>query len=70
MFEEQVDKFIETEVKFKARIGPFQEPPIKGMHISPMLTRPKSDSSEHRVIVDLSFPSAFSVNNAIKKMCI
>ena len=35
--------------------------------LNPMMTRPKRDSSDLRVILDLSFPDSHSVNSAIPK---
>ena len=55
------------ERKHGAVLGPFNEKPIHNMHISPFLSREKSDSSDRRIIVDLRFPPAFSVNVNIQK---
>ena len=46
--------------------GPFAEPPFKDAFVvSPLNTVPKRDSTERRVIVDLSWPSGSSVNDGI-----
>ena len=63
-FPEAVDAYIATEVKYKALVGPFQNDPFAQMHMSPMMTRPKPDSTR-RLIVDLSWPLGDSVNNCI-----
>ena len=63
-FPEAVDAYIATEVKHRALVGPFQSDPFVQMHTSPMMTRPKPDSTR-RLIVDLSWPLGNSVNSRI-----
>ena len=63
-FPEAVDAYIATELKHKALVGPFQKDPFAQMHTSPMMTRPKPDST-HRLIVDLTWPLGDSVNSRI-----
>ena len=49
-------------------LGPFKANPFNaGIKISPLNTVPKSDSSERRVILDLSYPKGASVNDFISK---
>lgn len=49
-------------------LGPFDSSPFQtGMKISPLNTVPKKDSSERRVILDLSFPPGSAVNDFISK---
>ena len=36
-------------------------------HVSPFITRPKPDTNKRRVIVDLSFPQDFSVNDYVPR---
>lgn len=61
-----VEKFIRTELDFKAMLGPFQSLPFEQWTcLSPLMTRPKKDSLDGRVIVDLSFPAGGDVNSAI-----
>ena len=57
----------QEEISHGAILGPFDEKPIKDLHISPFLSREKPDSDNRRIIVDLSFPPAFAVNYNIKK---
>ena len=52
-------------MKYGAILGPFKDPPIKEMHISPFMTREKADSDKRRVIIDLSFPVGHSVNDGV-----
>ena len=37
------------------------------MNVSPMMTREKPNAPHHRVIIDVSFPQAHSVNAGIPK---
>lgn len=61
-----IQRFIETELVFKAMLGPFSSLPFKQWtRLSPLMTRPKKGSSDRRVIVDLSFPTGGDVNSAI-----
>ena len=63
-FPEAVDAYITTELKHRALVGPLQSNPFTQMHTSPMMTRPKPDSTR-RLIVDLSWPLGDSVNSRI-----
>jgi len=61
-----VDKFICTEVKAGATLGPFSQVPFSSkLCLSPLQTVP--GSSKRRVVVDLSFPQGASVNDGISK---
>lgn len=61
-----VRKFISSELQHEAIIGPFSSPPFQPWtRVSPILTRPKKDSKDRRIIIDLSFPKGNSVNNSI-----
>lgn len=65
-FPDHVSKFIQTELSFNALLGPFSHPPFEPWtRLSPLMTRPKKNSLERRVIVDLSFPSGLDVNSGI-----
>lgn len=62
----QVQEFINKEMSFNAILGPFEEPPFAPwFRSSPVVTRPKKDSIERRVIVDLSYPEGQGVNDGI-----
>ena len=51
-------------------LGPYQDPMFnEWSHISPMMTRPKSDPNKRRIITDLSYPTDNSINAYIKKNC-
>ena len=62
---EHIDFYIETEIGYGALLGPFSRPPVAPMHISPLMTRPKRDSNNRRVIVDLSWPEGGAVNEGV-----
>ena len=65
-FPDDVKEYLKEETHFKAILGPFKQPPITNLHISPLMTREKPNSTHRRVIVDLSFPQGLSVNAEIK----
>ena len=66
-YPEAVEEYINKEVQLGALVGPFPDPPFKPWcNISPIMTRPKQDTTERRVIVDLSFPDG-GVNKYIHK---
>ena len=61
-----IDEFIEKEIRLHGMLGPFDQPPFSPWtQVSPLMTRPKKDSHERRVIVDLSYPPGFGVNAGI-----
>ena len=61
-----VADYLHGEILLGRVAGPFAEPPFKDAFVvSPLNTVPKRDSTERRVIVDLSWPSGSSVNDGI-----
>ena len=46
-------------------MGPFKTPQFNSLYSSTMLTRPKAGSTNHRVIVDLSWLHGKSVNDMV-----
>ena len=64
LYPEAVKEYLEVEVIHNAIVVLFSEPPFLGLHVSPMMTQPKPDSSR-RLIVDLSWPHRTSVNDNI-----
>ena len=63
-----IQDYVRTETNHGALLGPFDKPPFAPWsQSSPMMTRPKKNSSNRRVIVDLSWPRAESVNTGIKR---
>lgn len=64
--DKHVSAFITKELSFGAILGPFSSPPFcPWTRCSPIMTRPKKESAERRVIVDLSFPEGEGVNAGI-----
>ena len=47
---------------YNAILGPYDEPPLDPLHVSPFMTRDKPNATNRRVIIDLSFPQGKSVN--------
>ena len=67
-FPSQVDAFITKEMSLGGLVGPFTNPPFVGWcHVSPIMTRPKAEQQDRRVITDLTFSAASSVNAFIRK---
>ena len=63
-----VERYLQKEMTHGAMVGPFSEPPfVPWCRNNPLLTRPKKDSQELRVILDLSFPLGASVNSGIPR---
>ena len=61
-----LQKYIRKEAEHGAIMGPYNKIPfIPKVGISPLSTRPKKDSEEQRIILDLSFPVGNSVNDGI-----
>ena len=64
----QVDSFIKNELSLGGLIGPLPGLPFDTWtHVSPIMTRPKSDPEKRRVITDLTFPRDRSINAFIRK---
>lgn len=63
----QIEEFIAKELQHKAVLGPFHHPPFEPwVRCSPIMTRPKRDSEQRRVILDLSYPKGSAVNDGIE----
>lgn len=61
-----VRKFIDVELGCNAILGPFTDVPFSPwFRVSPIMTHPKRDSTERRIILDLSFPVGHGVNEGI-----
>ena len=63
-FPKAIDEYLNTERSLDAITDPFDTPPFPALHVSPMMTHPKSDGS-CRVIVDLSWLHGNRVNDWI-----
>ena len=62
---EDIKAYIAEEKQFKAIYGPYKQNPFDNMHSSPFLTREKPGAPHRRVIVDLSYPQGYSVNDGV-----
>ena len=67
-YPDEVNAYISKELQKGTLIGPFHTNPFgKFARFSPLNTRPKKDSPDRRVILDLSFQQSGSVNFGINK---
>ena len=66
---DQIKKYLTKELARGSLIGPFKKNPFgKKARFSPIDTREKRDSLDHRIIINLSYPFAKgSVNHSIDK---
>ena len=62
-----IDAYLNKELHHSAIIGPADHLPFQWPRTNPMMTRPKKDSSSHRVIMDLSMPQDARVNSGIPR---
>ena len=65
-FSDHVDQYIADELQHGALLGPFHHKPCT-LHISPFMTREKSNSQLRRTIIDLSWPKGQAVNDGVQK---
>lgn len=64
----EIQKYLRKESQYGAILGPFVNNPfICNVCISPLNSVPKKESSERRIILDLSYPEGKSVNDGISK---
>ena len=64
----QVGKFLSKEKELGGIVGPFEAPPFQPWcHMSPLMSRPKSDPGARRVITDMTFPQDKSINAFVIK---
>ena len=67
-FSDSMLAYLNKESDNEGILGPFKSNPFKsGIKISPLNTVPQKDTSERRVILDLSFPKGSPVNDHISK---
>ena len=67
-FPEDILLYLEKESKTGAISGPFNSNPFKsGIKISPLNSVPKKDTTERRIILDLSCPHGLAVNDFVNK---
>ena len=67
-FSSAVQKYLLKEKSYGAILGPFAENPfICNIVLSPLNTVPKTEPSERRIILDLSFPKIMATNDSVSK---
>ena len=66
-FPNDIDAYIEEELKYDTLLGPFESHPIASGHCSPFMSSAKLNSDRRRIIIDLSWPLGASVNAGIDK---
>ena len=67
-FPDEMDRYIQREVQLGTLLGPFRANPFtSSIVISPLSTTEKRDSTERRIIMDLSYPPGDSVNDKIPR---
>ena len=66
-YPKDVEAYLLEEVHHGAIMGPYSVHPIAHSHFSPFMTREKSNAAHRRVIIDLSWPKAASVNLGVDK---
>ena len=65
--QQALKEYVQKESSMNVIIGPLQAIPVANAGISPLSTRPKKNSEERRVILDLSWPPGNSVNDGMVK---
>ncbi|KXJ18189.1 Alpha-1,6-mannosylglycoprotein 6-beta-N-acetylglucosaminyltransferase A [Exaiptasia diaphana] len=67
-FPDNIDRYFREQISRAAIAGPFSDIPFQqGLAISPLNSVEKKDSTDRRVILDLSWPHNSSVNDGISK---
>ena len=67
-YPQELRRYIAKELEHEAVMGPYKKIPFNGkVGVAPLSTRPKKDSKDRRVILDLSFPVGTAVNDGIPK---
>ena len=63
-FKDDMNEYFDKGVQAQHLLGPFEQPPIRDLCFSPLMSVPK-DNSKRRVVVDFSFPPGKSINDGI-----
>ena len=67
-FPRHIQAFINKEIGIGGVLGPFESPPFTPWcHVSPLMSRPKSDPTARRVITDMTYPAHDSINAYVIK---
>ena len=59
---------IDRELQAERQRGPYAEPPMKGLTMSPIGLQPKKEKEEYRLKSHLSHPRGTSINDGIPKV--
>lgn len=66
-----VRKYIQKEIAEGALAGPFDSHPFPtARYVNPIMSRPKTNSPDRRIIVDLAFPEGKGINAHVIKNCV
>ena len=65
--EHTAKKKLQSKIDSGRMVGPFDEPRFPNFHVSPLGLIPKRDSSDFRLILNLSYPKGSSINDYIPK---
>ena len=66
-YPEHVDQFIKKELSEGCMLGPYDDPVFTPwLHCSPLMTRPKRESTSRRVITDMTHPNHCSIIYSFK----
>ena len=67
-YPDHVQKFLSNELSHETILGPFKENPFNcNICLSPLNTVPKKDSTNRRIVLDLSYPKGASINDFVSK---
>lgn len=70
-YPDHVAQYIRKELDEGALLGPFRSHPFPTSgHTNPLMSRPKADPAQRRIIVDLSFPPGVGINSKVYKGCV
>lgn len=67
-YPDHIERFIQKELTEQAMLGPYERHPFPtSHHVNPLMTRPKTDPAQRRIIVDLSYPEGQGPNSFVLK---
>ena len=66
-FPDEMTRILNKEIATKSAIGPFEASPFIDARFSALNSVPKKDSSDRRLILDLSLPEKLAINDGIDK---
>lgn len=66
-YPKHVEQYIAVKTHNNTLLGPFNESPFTRMNVAPIMTRPKSEPTKRRIIVDYTYPEGIGINAHIHK---